>query len=269
MFDLHLSGEPEQTDDAAWQRVLDAIERSVPLADNPPTCLERVFAPLLASAAAAPQVIGQIGQSLDGRIATVSGHSHYINGLSALIHLHRLRAWADAVVVGIGTIVRDDPQLSVRHVQGRSPARVIIDPRGRLPRDARVLRDDGARRIVLRTAGGEFRNRSEHGAEIVFVPADQSGLIITSLVEALGQQGFRRILIEGGANTLSRVLAAGAIHRLHVLVAPMLIGSGLPAVALPAVQSLDQALRPEVRAFAFDEGDVLFDCDLEPSSTQA
>ena len=77
-------------------------------------------------------VVGQIGQSLDGQIATTTGRSHYISGPEGLDHLHRLRSLVDAVVVGVGTAAADDPQLTVRRVTGPSPARVVIDPRGRL-----------------------------------------------------------------------------------------------------------------------------------------
>src|SRR2546430_15216721 len=84
-----------------------------------------------------------------GRIATVTGHSKYINGPAGLAHLHRLRALVDGVLVGIGTAVADDPQLTVRRVAGPSPARIVLDPRGRLPPDARVLTADGTRRIVV------------------------------------------------------------------------------------------------------------------------
>ncbi|MFZ4534452.1 MAG: RibD family protein, partial [Alsobacter sp.] len=111
--------------------------------------IEDPFAPFRASPAGAPFVVAQLGQSLDGRIATVSGESRYINGMAALDHLHAIRAHVDAVLVGIGTVLADDPQLTVRRVAGRNPARVVLDPRGRLP-DCRCLADDGVRRIVLR-----------------------------------------------------------------------------------------------------------------------
>src|SRR5581483_3715846 len=98
-------------------------------------------------------VVGQCGQSIDARIATPTGHSHYINGASGLAHLHRLRALVDAVVIGVGTAIADDPQLTVRRVEGPSPARVILDPTGRLPPTGRVLVGDGIRRIVVTKTG--------------------------------------------------------------------------------------------------------------------
>ena len=94
-----------------------------------------------------------------------SGHSHYINGEAGLAHLHRLRALVDAVVVGVGTAIADDPQLTVRRVDGPSPARVIVDPNGRLPPTARVLAADGIRRLVVTAA--DARTRLPGGVEVV------------------------------------------------------------------------------------------------------
>ena len=110
------------------------------------------FAPLRAASNDRPFVVAQIGQSLDGRIATVSGESRGISGPAALDHLHRLRAHVDAVVVGAGTIAADDPQLNVRRIVGRSPARVAIDPGGRLDKTGKWLTEDGARRILISAA---------------------------------------------------------------------------------------------------------------------
>ena len=91
-----------------------------------------VFGPLRKGTVDDCLIVGQLGQSLDGRVATESGHSKYINGPAGLVHLHRLRSLVDVVVVGVGTAIADDPQLTVRRVSGRQPARVVIDPKGRL-----------------------------------------------------------------------------------------------------------------------------------------
>ena len=99
-----------------------------------------VFGPLRKGTVDDLVIVGQIGQSLDGRIATESGHSKYINGPAGLVHLHRLRALMDAVVVGVGTAIADDPQLTVRRVAGPQPARVVIDPKGRLGAERQDVR---------------------------------------------------------------------------------------------------------------------------------
>ncbi|MGB9053670.1 MAG: RibD family protein, partial [Pseudolabrys sp.] len=102
-------------------------------------------------------VVGQIGQSLDGRIATETGHSKYINGPAGLAHLHRLRALVDGVLVGVGTAIADDPQLTVRRVSGPQPVRVVIDPKGRLSADARIFAADGVRRLLIVAQGAACR----------------------------------------------------------------------------------------------------------------
>src|SRR3954463_8147263 len=113
-----------------------------------PSPWREIFGPMR-GAAEEMVAIGQFGQSIDARIATAGGDSHYINGAAGLAHLHRLRALVDAVVVGIGTALADDPQLTVRRVAGPNPARVVIDPNGRLPSSARLLAADGVRRLLL------------------------------------------------------------------------------------------------------------------------
>src|SRR5262245_21345033 len=122
---------------------------------------EAVFGPLRVGKADSMLVVGQLGQSLDGRVATPTGHSHYINGPAGLAHLHRLRALVDAVVIGIGTALADDPQLTVRRVSGPQPARVVIDPSGRLPTSARLFAADGVRRLVIVAADAKTQHPPE------------------------------------------------------------------------------------------------------------
>ncbi|HSP25383.1 MAG TPA: RibD family protein [Saliniramus sp.] len=225
------------------------------------------FAPFETGTTERPFVVAQLGQSLDGRIATVTGDSKYINGEAALDHLHAIRAHVDAVVVGIGTVLADDPQLTVRRAQGRNPARVIIDPRGRLPHDAQcVTLQDDARRIVIRRAGDAAPLPAGVEAIEIAGPAD-AALAPGDIVTALGRAGFARILIEGGARTVSDFIHAGCVDRLHMLVAPVLIGSGIPGLTLPTIEKLEGALRPVTKAYLLEGGDVLFDCDLRRRQT--
>src|SRR6187399_2319529 len=129
---------------------------------------EAVFGPLRSGGRDEMMVVAQIGQSLDGRVATETGHSHYINGPAGLAHLHRLRALVDAVVIGVGTALADDPQLTVRRVAGPQPARVVIDARGRLSAGAKMLTKDGVRRLVVTGAGAKPPLPSD--IEIIGVP---------------------------------------------------------------------------------------------------
>lgn len=206
-------------------------------------------------------VIGQLGQSLDGRIATESGESHYITGPADLRRLHRVRALVDAVVVGAGTVASDDPRLTVREVEGTNPVRVVLDPDGRLPPERKVFDDGAARTLVVRSATAG-RSGGSGGEEALTLPSTGArGFEPAELVAALRNRGLERVLVEGGGVTVSRFLEAGALDRLHVTVAPLLIGSGRPGIALDPVQTLADALRPSCRHFRLGE-DVLFDLDL-------
>lgn len=221
----------------------------------------------------APFVVAQLGQSLDGRIATETGDSRWINGDGALDHLHRLRAAVDAVVVGAGTVRADDPQLNVRRCDGRNPARVVIDPSDRLPDTGRWLTDDGARRIVIVAEGRAPRDQAGAtasqvgGVERLVLPADADGQIAPrSIIAALADAGLRRVLIEGGARTISQFIDADMVDRLHLLVGSVIIGSGIPGLAMAPVARLADARRPQTHVITFADGDVLFDCDLRTRS---
>ena len=229
-------------------------------ASSPPTDAARELIDLyLPLQRRADLVIGQLGQSLDGRIATASGHSHYVTGPADIKRLHRLRALVDAVVVGAGTIAADDPRLTVREVAGENPVRVILDPDDRLEASRRVFSDGVARTLVIRRW-----NPTKRGAlagDVAYLPFGSEGFDPRAVVDLLRAQGLRRILVEGGGITVSRFLQAGVLDRLHVSVAPMLIGSGRPALTLPEIDNLGQALRPRCRHFHLGD-DVLFDLDL-------
>lgn len=221
------------------------------------------IAPVLAASEDRPFVVAQLGQSLDGRIATVSGESRWINNAGALDHLHRLRAAVDAVVVGVGTVMADDPKLNVRRValpDGKpQPARVIIDPEGRMPSDRCCLVSDGSRRIIVT---GSAAVSPSAGIEVVRLDRYDGVFRPGEIVAALFSLGLRRILVEGGAVTISSFLDAGVLDRLHLLIGPVIIGSGKPGLQLRPVQKLSSAIRPQVTVHPLSSGDVVFDCDL-------
>jgi riboflavin-specific deaminase-like protein len=192
----------------SWAFIPESFRSGAALLPDP---WEGLFGPLRAGRVDDVMAVAQLGQSLDGRVATESGHSHYINGPAGLAHLHRLRALVDAVVIGIGTALADDPQLTVRRVSGPQPVRVVIDPNGRLRASARLLAKDGVRRIVL--TAKDARPKLPEGVEIVGLPQPGGQIAPSAILAALKARGLRRILIEGGADTVSRFLAAGCLDR--------------------------------------------------------
>lgn len=221
------------------------------------------FAPFRAAPADRPFVVAQLGLSLDGRIATISGESRGINADAALDHLHAIRANVDAVVVGAGTVEADDPQLNVRRVKGKHPVRVVIDPSGRLGSSYKWLARDGVKRLLVSAAG-----RAPHGAELLRLPAENGVIAPRDIVMALFDMGLRRILIEGGARTISSFMDAGCVDRLHLLMAPVIIGSGKMGIELAPITSLADALRPTTTIHPLGGGEVLFDCDLSNGKKQ-
>ena len=205
--------------------------------------LSSLYGPLLAppSAADGSFVLGRLAQSLDGRIATASGASQWISGPEDIVHTHRLRALFDAVVIGAGTVRADDPQLTTREVEGTSPVRVVLDTDRRLDDRYRVFRD-GPETLLLCAADAPGGDRVGTAA-VLRVPRAREGLDIAGVLAALARRGLRRVFVEGGGITVSRFLAAGALDRLHVTIAPLLLGSGVPAFTLAEVATPREGLR--------------------------
>jgi diaminohydroxyphosphoribosylaminopyrimidine deaminase / 5-amino-6-(5-phosphoribosylamino)uracil reductase len=244
-----------------WARVPQRLRAGLPL----PEPWESRFGALRALPSVGCLTIGQLGQSLDGRIATEAGRAQFISGAQGLTHLHRLRALVDAVVVGAGTVRADNPQLTVRHCTGPCPVRVVIDPAGRLPPSARLFADDGVPRLAF--VRRDATTPAARGVEAVRLP-DKDGMFDPSdIIAALAARGLRRVLIEGGALTLSRFVAAGCLDRLHVVVAPLILGDGLSGLRLPLLDNRDAARRVPMRIHQLGE-EVLLDCDLSGQSIQ-
>jgi len=243
--------------DSSWAGVPDLFRNGT---DPLPSPWEAIFGPLRRGTVDDLVVLAQLGQSLDGRIATSSGHSKYINGAAGLDHLHRIRALVDGIVVGIGTALADDPQLTVRRVAAPTRAGLVIPPRGRRPAAPRLL-GPGVRRVIV--TGVPPQAACPDGVEVVRLAPERGRFAPAAILAALAGLGFRRLLIEGGAQTISHFLSAGCLDRLHVVVAPIILGSGRPSLVLEPIERADQAMRPTATAYPIGE-EVLFDCDLAP-----
>lgn len=243
----------------AWQPELGWQSRMQ--AGDPRADLVDLYLPICGATAARPMTVGHLGQSLDGFIATHSGDSRFVTGDSNLVHLHRMRALCDAVVVGAGTVAADDPQLTTRHVQGTHPLRVIFDPGRRLTPTFGLFTDQAAPTLYLceksRLKPGE--SQIGHAAVVGMDEGAEGG--VAHVLRLLRARGCARVFVEGGGVTVSAFLEANLLDRLQIAIAPVIIGDGRPAIRLAPQDRLRDCLRPGYRVFRMG-GDVLFDCEM-------
>lgn len=195
-----------------------------------------------------PFVTVKYAQTLDGRIATATGDSKWISSPAARRFAHQLRVEHDAIMVGIGTVLADDPELTVRLVKGSDPLRIVIDRTLRIPLTSRVLANGAASHtlIVAGNAASKARERAieELGGQVLRVAelADPKGLDLPRLIEALGRRGIQSVLVEGGKGIITSLLAARAVDRLVAVIAPMIIGKGVDAVGDLGITRLAEAI---------------------------
>jgi 5-amino-6-(5-phosphoribosylamino)uracil reductase/diaminohydroxyphosphoribosylaminopyrimidine deaminase/5-amino-6-(5-phosphoribosylamino)uracil reductase len=214
----------------------------------------------------APHVTLHYAQTLDGRIATRTGHSQWISGEESLRLAHRLRAEHDAVLVGVGTVLADDPRLTVRLVPGTSPLRVIADSTLRLPLTANVLTDSAAPTVVATTERAPADRRQairDLGAEVLVTDAGEDGrLDLVALLCCLGRRDIRSVLIEGGAGLITAAFRARLVDRLVVCIAPRLVGAGVSAVGDLEIREMDHAIRFDRGSFTVVGDDLVFDGEM-------
>lgn len=224
-----------------------------------PSELYQIFAPLCSKHPQERYVVAHLAQSLDGKIATDCGVSRWLSGEEDLLHTHRMRAFFDAVLVGVNTILLDNPQLTVRRCSGPNPARVILDPMRRLDGSQQVFLDSTAKTLLLTNSAHKDVGTYLGHAPIIGVDMQGSVMNPKAILSVLADLGLHRIFIEGGGTTVSRFLQAGVLNRLQLTVAPVLLGSGRPALVLPQINDLKDGLRPITRQFKLGV-DTMFEC---------
>ncbi|MGA9110348.1 MAG: bifunctional diaminohydroxyphosphoribosylaminopyrimidine deaminase/5-amino-6-(5-phosphoribosylamino)uracil reductase RibD [Smithella sp.] len=211
-----------------------------------------------------PFVTLKYAQTLDGRIATATGDSQWISSEASLKYAHRLRAEHDAILVGRGTVIKDDPQLSVRLVRGRNPLRVIVDSGLKISGQANVFRNISLAPTLIATlktaADPQFKRFAGLGAEMITVGADKNGKVdLKKLFKMLAARKISSILIEGGAGVITSVLKNNLANRLVTIIAPKITGSGIEAVGDLNIRNLGSAKKLTVWKVLRRGDDIIID----------
>ncbi len=180
--------------------------------------------------------IGQIGQSLDAKIALNNGNSHYINEKESITYLHCLRSISDGVLVGVNTIIKDNPLLTTRKIKGQNPTRLIIDPSLKLTNKYKIFKDKNTN-IVFTTSN---KTKNLNNTTIVKLPKKDFTL---GVYKFLKKSSLKYILIEGGPTTLSHFIEQNLINYMQFIISPTLIGSGINSVKLKPITNLKKAIR--------------------------
>lgn len=206
-----------------------------------------------------PRITLKYAQTLDGRIATSTGQSRWISSPESRVLAHELRATHDAVLVGVGTVLADDPLLTVRHCKGQDPLRVVLDSFLRTPVHAALLADRPEMTILAASydaAEDRARVLAETGASVLRLPIAGDGIDLTSLLVALFQRGLRSALVEGGAGLITSFWRSRLVDDAVIFIAPKISGAGLEAVGDLHIRAMDEA--PVLETMAVDRrGDDL------------
>lgn len=207
-----------------------------------------------------PFVILKSAMTLDGRTATVTGDSRWITNEKSRHYVHKLRSSADAVMVGVGTVLADDPQLTARIPRGKDPLRVVVDSSLRIPPDARMLRQESSATTVIATVSKDD-NRAAHlasvGAEVLCCRAKQGRVDLSDLLARLGARGVQSVLLEGGSELAGEALRASLIDKFVLFYAPKFLGGadGFGLFGGPSARMMDGCRRLKdvsVRRFGDD-----------------
>ncbi len=214
-----------------------------------------------------PYVTLKIAQSIDGRVATVTGHSQWISSYKSRVEAHRIRRDNDAVIVGIATVKADDPQLTVRHVRGPNPYRIVLDSRLQIPLHSKLLTDEFVSKTIVATGVTDsplIEKIKAVGAHVWTIEKNQDGQIsLKHLIEKIGHARMSSVMVEGGAKVITSFLKEKLADRIVVAIAPKIIGKGIDSVSELNILTVDQSVGLKNMTVKKMESDLLVSADLQ------
>jgi diaminohydroxyphosphoribosylaminopyrimidine deaminase/5-amino-6-(5-phosphoribosylamino)uracil reductase len=211
-----------------------------------------------------PFVTIKYSQTLDGRIATTKGQSQWISSEASLKYAHKLRAEHDAILVGIGTVKEDDPELTVRLIRGRNPLRIVVDSGLIIQHQCKVLQNTLSAKTLIATLKNsgdhKYKNIAATGAQVITVDADKEGKVdLKKLLKKLAARGISSVLIEGGAQIITSILRDNLACRLVTVIAPKILGKGIEAVGDLNIRELNSAKILSIRKIRRCGEDIIID----------
>ena len=195
-----------------------------------------------------PYVTVKYAQTLDGRIATKTGNSQWISSEALRTYTHRLRAVNDCIMVGVGTVIADDPQLTVRYAKGKNPLRIIVDSKLRIPLRSSVLKDNNTYLTTIATTSKASAKKvaviKKLGAEVLVVKKDKNDAVnLRDLLRELGKRGIASVMVEGGSDIITSLLKANLVDKMIILTAPKIMGKGLEAIGDLGVSKIKDTIK--------------------------
>ena len=208
-----------------------------------------------------PFVMIKVAMSLDGKIATLTGDSKYITGKEARSYVHKIRSEIDAVMVGLNTVMRDNPLLTPRLVKGKDPIKIVVDSKLKIPKNSNLMKDP--KKLIIATTSKASKSDMEklkHKGVDIIMTKPKNGLVdLQDLMKQLGSREITTVMIEGGSELNSSAIKAGIVDKILVFAAPKLIGNGLGAIGNLGIRKIDHAInlkKPIVKKIGKD---VLFE----------
>ena len=195
-----------------------------------------------------PYITVKYAQTLDGRIATKTGDSQWISSEASRKYVHNLRAINDCIMVGAGTIAADNPQLTVRHVKGKNPLRIIVDSKLRIPIKSSVLKDKDSHLTIVATTSKAPATKitaiKKLGVEVLVVKKEKNGKVsLSSLLKELGKKEIMSVLVEGGSEVVTSLLKVNLVDKMIIPISPRIIGKGLEAIGDLNINKISNAIK--------------------------
>jgi diaminohydroxyphosphoribosylaminopyrimidine deaminase/5-amino-6-(5-phosphoribosylamino)uracil reductase len=195
-----------------------------------------------------PYVSVKYAQTLDGRIATKTGDSQWISSEASRKYVHFLRSTNDGIMVGAGTVIADNPQLTVRHAKGKNPLRIIVDSKLRIPIKSSVLTDDNPHQTIIATTSNTPARKitaiKKLGVEVLVVRKERNGKVsFSSLLKELGKREIMSVLVEGGSGMITALLKVNLVDKMIIPISPRILGKGLEAIGDLNINKIKDAIK--------------------------